>query len=63
VPVVPLTVNGSYNILPKHSIAILPGTVELVLETPIAITGQGKEAEFALMEQVHTAIERHYINQ
>lgn len=63
VPVVPLTVNGSYNILPKRSAAIRPGTVELVLETPIAITGQGKDAEFALMKQVHAAIEQHYVNQ
>jgi 1-acyl-sn-glycerol-3-phosphate acyltransferase len=40
-PVVPLTVNGSFAILPKASLAIRPGTVELVIETPIPITGSG----------------------
>jgi hypothetical protein len=56
-------VNGSFNILPKRSICVRPGIVELVLETPIEISGDGKEAELRLMEQVHTSIESHYIVQ
>ena len=64
VPVVPLTVNGSFPILQKHTISIRPGTIDLVLESPIALEGAaGKEAEMMLMEQVHTAIQRHYIDQ
>jgi 1-acyl-sn-glycerol-3-phosphate acyltransferase len=64
VPVVPLTVNGSFNILPKHSVNIQPGTVELILESPIAIEGNpGKDAEMKLMEQVHAVIARHYVDQ
>ena len=64
VPVVPLTINGSYKILPKHSIAIIPGEVELILEKPIYLAGkQGKAAELKLMEEVHAAIKQHYINQ
>jgi 1-acyl-sn-glycerol-3-phosphate acyltransferase len=64
VPVVPLTINGSYRILPKHSISINPGNVELVLDTPIALgKKEGKEAELKLMEEVHAAIEKHYVNQ
>ena len=51
----PLTVNGSFRLLPKHSIRILGGTVDIVLERPIAINGKyGKEAEMQLMERVHT---------
>ncbi|MBX2990655.1 MAG: 1-acyl-sn-glycerol-3-phosphate acyltransferase [Bacteroidetes bacterium] len=64
VPVVPLTINGSFTILPKHSISINPGHVELILDTPIHLTGQqGKESELTLMEEVHAAIEKHYVNQ
>jgi 1-acyl-sn-glycerol-3-phosphate acyltransferase len=65
VPVVPLTVNGSFRILPKRSIAIRPGTVELVLDKPILVdsASTGREAELKLMEQVHAAIAAHYIDQ
>lgn len=64
VPVVPLTVNGSYYLLPKHSMRVQPGTVDLVLETPIEVSHEaGKEAELTLMGQVHAAIARHYIDQ
>ncbi len=64
VPVVPLTVNGSFRLLPKHSIQVRAGKVELVLERPIAVTGNdGKEAELQLMERVHRAIARNYRDQ
>jgi 1-acyl-sn-glycerol-3-phosphate acyltransferase len=64
VPVVPLTVNGSFHILPKHSISIDPGTIDLVLGAPIDIGAEtGKDAEMKLMDQVHTAIARHYVDQ
>jgi 1-acyl-sn-glycerol-3-phosphate acyltransferase len=64
VPVVPLTVNGSYAILRKHSINVRPGKVELALDTPIDVpSGGGKDAEMELMEKVHAAIARHYVDQ
>jgi 1-acyl-sn-glycerol-3-phosphate acyltransferase len=64
VPVVPLTVNGSFHILRKHSIVVQPGNIELVLESPIELKGSGgKDAEKRLMEEVHTAIRKHYIEQ
>ena len=64
VPVVPLTVNGSFNILPKHSMSVRPGTVDLTLDSPIEVSSDdGKDGELALMEQVHALIASHYINQ
>jgi 1-acyl-sn-glycerol-3-phosphate acyltransferase len=64
VPVVPLTVNGSYRIMPKRSVIIHPGDVELVLDKPILISGiAGREAERELMEQVHAAIAANYVDQ
>ena len=63
VPVVPLIVNGSFHILRKRSIVIRPGRITLTLERPIAINGRGKEVEMKLMEDVHAAIAKHYLNQ
>jgi 1-acyl-sn-glycerol-3-phosphate acyltransferase len=64
VPVVPLTINGSFGILRKHSIVVRPGVVELVLESPIELDGlSGKNTEMKLMDKVRSAIEKHYINQ
>lgn len=64
VPVVPLTINGSFKILPKHSVSINPGEVELILDRPIPLSGeQGRDAELKLMEDVHAAIARHYVDQ
>ncbi len=64
VPVIPLTVNGSYHLLRKRSIVIQPGTVDLILGAPIPVQGEmGKEAELRLMDQVRAAIEKKYVNQ
>jgi 1-acyl-sn-glycerol-3-phosphate acyltransferase len=63
VPVVPLTINGSFKLLPKRSIIVRPGKVELILAPPIEISGNGKEAEMRLMEDVHKAIQENYVDQ
>ena len=64
IPVVPLTVNGSFSILPKHSVSVRPGRVELVLDAPIPVPeGGGKDAELQLMQDVHAVIARHYVDQ
>jgi len=64
VPVVPLTINGSFRILRKHSVSLHPGEVEIVFDTPIPIEGRsGKDVERKLMEQVHAAIARNYVEQ
>jgi len=64
VPVVPLTVNGSFRILPKRSIIIQPGDVDVVLGKPIIITASSsREAERLLMDQVHAAIAANYVDQ
>jgi 1-acyl-sn-glycerol-3-phosphate acyltransferase len=63
IPVVPLTVNGTYPILPKGSVVVRPRPVELVLETPIPVEGTGKDEEMRLMDKVHEAIARNYVDQ
>jgi len=64
VPVVPLTINGTFHILRKRSVVIRPGRAELILERPIPFNRDGgKDSEMHLMEQVHEAIAQHYIDQ
>jgi 1-acyl-sn-glycerol-3-phosphate acyltransferase len=64
IPVVPLTINGTFSIMPKGSLAIRPQPVELIFEEPIPVgSEQGKEAELRLMEKVHAAIAKHYVDQ
>ena len=64
VPIIPVTINGSFKILPKKKFRINPGTVELVLHQPIPIHGQGgKQIEMQLMEQVRATIASEYKDQ
>lgn len=64
IPVVPLTINGTFAVMPKGTLAIRPHPVELIFEEPIAVgPDQGKEVELRLMEKVHAAIAKHYVDQ
>jgi 1-acyl-sn-glycerol-3-phosphate acyltransferase len=64
IPVVPLTINNSFNILPKGSLRIRPADISLTVDTPIPTTNiDGKADEMRLMEAVRTAISKHYIDQ
>jgi 1-acyl-sn-glycerol-3-phosphate acyltransferase len=64
VPIIPVTINGSFKILPKKRFRINPGTVELILHQPIPITAEsGKQVELQMMGQVRTAIASAYIDQ
>jgi 1-acyl-sn-glycerol-3-phosphate acyltransferase len=61
VPIVPITINGSFKILPKHSLNINPSTIELVIEKPIQTRGiLTREEEIALMNQVRKIISGNY---
>ena len=71
VPVVPVTINGSYRILPRHTFKVHPGAISMVIDRPIEIQtlasgrngDMGKDMEMKLMEEVHTILEKHYLEQ
>ncbi len=64
VPVVPMTINNTYGIMPKGSLSVKKADISVILEKPIATNGlESKSDELNLSEQVHRAIEQHYINQ
>jgi 1-acyl-sn-glycerol-3-phosphate acyltransferase len=59
VPVVPVTIRGSYQVLPRHSLRIRPGTITLTLSEPIEVPqSNGKDSEFILRDKVHEVIEK-----
>lgn len=59
VPVIPVTINGSNKILPKHSTRIRPGIIRLVLANEIKPPQEGgKETELLLRDEVREIIQK-----
>ncbi|MEW6528069.1 MAG: lysophospholipid acyltransferase family protein [Spirochaetota bacterium] len=57
VPILPITGLGSRAILPKGSMAIRPGTIDLIIHPPIDVTGYTQENKEELMERVRAVIQ------
>ncbi len=61
VPVVPLTILGSYEIMKKGSIGLRKGEITIVVDSPIDVAGyKGKTGSIELMKRVREIIERNY---
>jgi 1-acyl-sn-glycerol-3-phosphate acyltransferase len=58
VPIVPVAIRGTHDILPKHSLVPRPGVVEVVIGKPIDTQGLEGQSLRDLMEQVYQAIQR-----
>ena len=59
VPIIPVAINGSYSVLPRHSWRIRPGTISLVLDEPIVPPqANGRETETGLRDKVHAIIKQ-----
>jgi len=64
VPVVPMIINNTFGIMPKGSLNVNRADISVILEKPIPTDGlKSKADELDLMDKVHKAIEKHYINQ
>ncbi len=64
VPIMPVTINGSFSIMPPDTLRVRPGTIDLILHPPVYQTGDAsRENEVRLMEEVRTAIAADYIDQ
>jgi 1-acyl-sn-glycerol-3-phosphate acyltransferase len=60
-PIIPVTIRGSSAIMPKHSMKIHPGTIEMMLDKPIETAGRNtKQGELALMEEVRSVMLKHF---
>ncbi len=61
VPIVPVTINGSFSILPKGSFDIRPAHITVIAGSPVPTNGiTTREEEMRLMNDVHAIIERTY---
>jgi 1-acyl-sn-glycerol-3-phosphate acyltransferase len=62
VPIVPITINGSFGVLPRDSFRIVPSTIELVINPPINTSHINSRAEeLSLMETVRNIIASQYV--
>jgi len=63
VPIIPLTINNSFNILPKGSLRIRPTDITLVIGRPIPTAAVvGREGEKKLMDEVYQVIAQHFVS-
>jgi 1-acyl-sn-glycerol-3-phosphate acyltransferase len=61
-PVVPVTINNTFKILPRGSLRVNPADIEIVFDKPIPIEGfDGRDGEERLMKLVQEAIASNYI--
>ncbi len=60
-PVVPVTIKGSRQLLPRDSIIFRPGEVEMYLDEPIPTRGLADSELPALMQSVRAAMESHFL--
>jgi len=60
VPILPVTVSGSFHLIPKRSLKVHGGTIKVVYGAPIPTRGLGLEERHALKDGVREAIERGY---
>jgi 1-acyl-sn-glycerol-3-phosphate acyltransferase len=60
VPIIPITIIGAGNIMPKRSLRINPGKITMIIDKPIDVAGYTIEARAALIERVMHVIENNY---
>jgi 1-acyl-sn-glycerol-3-phosphate acyltransferase len=56
IPILPVTVNGSRRILPKKSLAVTPGKIQVVIGDPIDAGGYAADDVQALIDKTRGAI-------
>lgn len=56
IPVVPVTIDGSYNIMSKGSFRLHPGTVKVIVHPPIETEGLSREDQKVLGERVRQVV-------
>ena len=55
-PILPVTIIGTREILPADSLRMHPGTVDLTVHAPVVITGEGDAAVEEAIARSRTAI-------
>jgi 1-acyl-sn-glycerol-3-phosphate acyltransferase len=58
VPIVPVALRGTFDIMPKNRLLIRPREVSIVIGAPIAVAGYDVQTKEALMDEVRSALQR-----
>ena len=59
-PIVPISIIGSGEIMPKRSLKIKPGKVKLIIDKPIPVAGYSLDNRHELIDRVRQVIIRNY---
>ena len=57
-PIIPITIIGSYKLLPRRAIRIRPGIMKVVIGDPIDTSSYGDDDKDILLEKVRNVIEK-----
>jgi 1-acyl-sn-glycerol-3-phosphate acyltransferase len=60
VPIVPITIIGAAEIMPKRSLKINPGRITLIIDQPIDVKAYAKDARPELIERVRNIIIKNF---
>jgi len=63
VPIVPISIIGASEIMPKRSLRVNPGTITMVIDKPIDVTGYTIETRETLIRKVREVIVRNFDEQ
>jgi 1-acyl-sn-glycerol-3-phosphate acyltransferase len=62
IPVLPITIIGTKDILPSHSLNVFPGKVKMIIHKPVEVTEYNDESLQALMQKIREIIISSTIN-
>jgi len=63
-PIVPVTISGSNNIMPKKTFKLKPGTIHVNFDKPISTGGvESRKDEIELMNKVREIIVKNHLNE
>jgi len=60
VPIVPITIIGASEIMPKRSLRINPGRITMIIDQPIDVTAYSEDSRPELIEQVRNVIMKNF---
>ena len=63
VPIVPISIIGSHEIMPKRTLKVKPGRITMVIDRPVDVSGYTLETRGKLIERVRHIIVSNFENQ
>ncbi len=60
VPITPISIIGAHEIMPKRSLVVKPGTITMVVDRPVEVSGYTIETRGELIEKVRNIIIRNF---